>query len=486
MRTSKVGGSLALEARGAAGVFLAEALILPTGLMTAAYLTRGLGPAGYGLFTVAASLTASVAWTTSSLFARTTVKFVSEAEDWRSVCAELVRLNLTAGLVATVVFLFAARPLATLFGDRELAGYLGLFAIDLLIFVAAQTHRNILVGMGRFSERALVAAARSIARLALIVLLVGMWRSVTAAILGSIGASIVELAVCRWFVQPGLSLRGGRSIPELWVYAGPLFLFVLCMRLFDRLDLFALKALGGTAADAGLYGAAQNLSVTPNLVALALCPLLLSSLGRHARRGELATVRRIARDAVRLVLGSLPFAAMAAASAEEVVTFLFGATFAAAGPVLALLTFAAVAMLGVSVGTTILTAAGRPGLTLATGAPMLAIALLGHLALIPRFGAIAAAWVTTVVAICGALTATVAAGRAWGFQLPLGTGIRSLALCAFAYGSAASWPAPGLWVVWKLAVIALVIPFGFWALGEFGAEERDALRSLVRLYAPMA
>ena len=44
---------------GTVQVFLAESLILPSGLITAALLSRRLGPADYSLFTVAATL---VAW----------------------------------------------------------------------------------------------------------------------------------------------------------------------------------------------------------------------------------------------------------------------------------------------------------------------------------------------------------------------------------------------------------------------------------------
>lgn len=63
--------------------FLAEALVLPTGLITAGYLTRHLGPEGYGLFTLAATLIGWVTFSTTSLFSRTTIKFISEANDWR-------------------------------------------------------------------------------------------------------------------------------------------------------------------------------------------------------------------------------------------------------------------------------------------------------------------------------------------------------------------------------------------------------------------
>jgi len=41
---------------GTIRVFLAEALLLPTGLLTTAFLTRRLGPEGYGLFLLAAPL----------------------------------------------------------------------------------------------------------------------------------------------------------------------------------------------------------------------------------------------------------------------------------------------------------------------------------------------------------------------------------------------------------------------------------------------
>jgi hypothetical protein len=41
---------------GTIRVFLAEALFLPTGLLTTAFLTCRLGPEGYGLFLLAAPL----------------------------------------------------------------------------------------------------------------------------------------------------------------------------------------------------------------------------------------------------------------------------------------------------------------------------------------------------------------------------------------------------------------------------------------------
>ncbi len=57
---------------GTIRVFLAEALILPTGLLSAAFLTRSLGPRDYGLFTLAATIVVWTEWVATSAFSRAT------------------------------------------------------------------------------------------------------------------------------------------------------------------------------------------------------------------------------------------------------------------------------------------------------------------------------------------------------------------------------------------------------------------------------
>src|SRR6187549_291420 len=66
-------------------VFLSEALLLPTGLVTAAYLTRRLGSAEYGLLALTVTLVTWLEWTIASLFSRATIKLVGETADWKSV-----------------------------------------------------------------------------------------------------------------------------------------------------------------------------------------------------------------------------------------------------------------------------------------------------------------------------------------------------------------------------------------------------------------
>jgi hypothetical protein len=68
---------------------LADTLLLPTGLLTAVYLTRRLGATDYGLFALLLSV---VFWGEGILAAamnRATIKFIADLADWRQVGAAL-------------------------------------------------------------------------------------------------------------------------------------------------------------------------------------------------------------------------------------------------------------------------------------------------------------------------------------------------------------------------------------------------------------
>lgn len=469
---------------GTVRVFLAESLLIPTGLLTAAYLARRLGPEGYGLFTVAAALVAWIEWSLTALFARAAVKFVADAHDWRPIGSTILSVHLLVSVAAALLLLLAAPAVAALLGAPPLAGYLRVFAADIPVFCLAHAHRNILVGLGGFTERALAAAARWVSRLALVVLLVELGLSIHGAILGSIGASVVELAVARRYVRPGFSVRAALQARRLWGYAAPLVVSALALRVFDKLDLISLTALGGSAAQAGLYAAAQNLAILPGLFAGSFSPLVMSAVSRALRDGDAALARRLGRDALRSVFLLVPIAGAVAGSAPEIVSLVFGPPFAPAAGLLSLLIFAGAALVLISITTALLIAADRPGLTLALTGPLPLAALAGYLLLIPRWGPTGAAGATAASAAVAAAALVLAAHRTCRALPPAGTVLRSALLTTAAYAAGALWPAPGLPVLLKLALLTAVSLVGFWALGEFTKVELGTARSLLRQLSP--
>ena len=463
--------------RGGIRVLLAESLLIPSGLLTAAYLGRRLGPDGYGVFMVAAALVAWVEWGLTGLFARASVKFVAEAEDWRPIGSTIVSVHLALATAAAALLAASAGVIAQVVDMPALVLPLRLFALDIPLFCLAQAHRGILVGTGNFEARALAAAFRWVSRLLLVILFVEIGLSIQGAVLGSIGASLIEVVVCRRVVRPALSARAALGIRGLWSVVAPLLVSALAMRLFDRLDLVALTSLGGTAEQAGHYGAAQNLALLPGLVGTSFSPLLLATLTRAFRDGVPDTAQRLGSNAMRWVLLLCPIPALAAGASAGIVRLVFGAGFGPAAPLIGPLLFAAVAVVLIAVCTSILTAANRPGLAAAFTAPMPLVAGLGYLAIIPRYGTLGAAQVTLVTAVVAALALWVAVFRICRALPPPATVLRSALVSVTVYAAAGLWSASGAPVLAELALFVPAIVLALAALGEFTPEELAAWRA---------
>ena len=461
-------------------VFVAEALMVPSGLIVAAYLARHLEPDGYGLFVLALTITVWVEWSVVSLFARQTIKLVSEADDWRGVGAAAVRQSLFTSLLAGVALCVAAYPLAYLLDAPLLGAYLCLFALDIPLFALARTHRNILVGLEEVDERALVAAARWIVRPILIVLLVECGLSIAGAITGSVCATLAELLLLRRYVRPSFARPENIPARTVWRGAAPLALAAMSLRLFNRIDLIALKALGGTAVAAGIYGAAQQVALLPNLFGLSFAPLLMATLARLLRRDKLEEARETAGDAMRAVVLLLPLASLVAGAAPELAPLLFGEKFAAAAAPLAVLIFGALALLMVSVATSIFTAASLPSRAFQLTAPLVLSAAIAHFFVIPRFGMFGAAIVTTAVATSGALAAVLLVYQLWRVAPPRLTLLRAVLVSIAAYALAAYVPTAGWWVVLKLCSGAALCALALLSSGEFTKQEIALLSTLIR------
>lgn len=462
-------GRLMLD--GTLRIFLAEVLLLPTGILTAAFLTRRLAPEGYGLFTLALTFIVWVEGALAALFSRTTVKFVSETPDWQSVGTVVLRVHLLVSCGCAGILWLLAPLLATMLNEPLFAGYLRLAVLDLPLFSVAQVQRSILVGTGAFRPRALASAGRWIARLIVIVLLVEMGFSIQGALLGNACASLVELVIGRCYVRPSPFRSSQFPARLLWPYAFPLFFSAISLAIFTKLDLVLLKTLGGTAAQAGVYSAAQNFSLLLEIFGFSFSPLLLSTLSRLLSAGDAKSAEVIGRNALRVGVGLLPVAVLLAGAAAEIVQLAFGPQFLPAAPLSMILIFGSYALLLIAITTALLTAVGKPLATFWLTGPLVPLAIVGHLLLIPRLGPMGAVLVTTLVAGGGALASVLVVYHHWRILPPLGTVWRSLLVSLGTYLLAALWATSGVWIFVKLSLIGILGIFAFVFLGEFSQEE---------------
>jgi len=464
---------------GSIRVFLAEALIVPTGLATVVFLTRRLGPEDYGFFALSAAIVIWIEIAISSLFSRSTVQLVSQSREWSPVGSTVIRAQLAIGSVCTLLLWLFAHPMSRLFDAPQMALYIRLFALDIPFFTLAVAHRDIMTGVGRFGARARTTAMRWVGRLFLIVLLVELGLSVSGAILGSVGASGLELLLCRRYIRPSLWLPNSFPLRQLILYSLPLSFLAVSMQAYGKMDLILFKILGGTAEQAGMYSAAQNLSIVPGLVSASLSPVLQSSIGNLMKTGENDSAMQIVGYALRCVVWLLPFAAMTAGAASEIVTLIYGAQYSPASSILALLIFAALAWLIISTASAILIASGKPGWPFKIIGPTVPVAFLAYLLLIPRLGPMGAATVTAFFSVTSAVFFISAVCRIWKLASLAGTLLKSTGVSVLTLFLAMIWPTPGFFVLIKIAGISLLILCSLFLLREIGKVEIAFLGSLL-------
>ena len=269
-------------------------------------------------------------------------------------------------------------------------------------------------------------------------------------------------------MRPRLLGRVDVPVRQLFDYAVPLLLSALCLRVFDRIDVVLLKFFGRTAAEVGMYGAAQNLTLATGLFSLSFAPILLSTLAQAVRAGDVTHARQIARDSMKIGLLLLPLAAIVAASARDIVALLFGAQYPASTAVFQWLIFAGVTSVSISIFAAVLTGASRPLWTLYAVAPLPVVAIVAHTWAIPRYGPIGAAMVTTLCGCGGAILGAAAVYRLWKVTPPATSALRGVVLAAAGALAASSWPSPGVLVIVKLAVLGFGVLVLLLVSGEFG------------------
>jgi len=360
-----------------------------------------------------------------------------------------------------------------------MAPYLRILALSIPITALARGHQSALVGRGAFGRSTLPSFLYWLVRLTLVLALLQAGLAIWAGIWGWIIAAAVELLAFRLLVRPPLLQRSSFPVRTLLSYSAPLFLNSMVLRLLTHIDLLLVQARAGTAA-AGWYSAAQNLSLIPlGFLGAALATPLLSTLSHLQGRQELSA-RSLVAVAVRFLLCLAPFAALVAGAAPQIVQLMYGPTYLPTSPMLAWLISGALALTIVSVCGALLTAAGKPGWSLPLTAPLLPAAALAHWLLIPHYGAVSAAAVTSIAALAGALGCLAAVAHIWQVHLPLLTIERSAIIAIGAFGFARAWPLTGLALVLKLGLLAVMIALAFVSLGELSPGELRQVRELAR------
>lgn len=206
--------------------------------------------------------------------------------------------------------------------------------------------------------------------------------------------------------------------------------------LYGKVDQVIVYRIAGSAP-AGLYASAYRILDQAQLVPIAITTTLLPIMS-SAHATDVVKFRRVVQVTFEyLMIASLPAFAVSAAAGPQIMSFLFGKEFAHAGSALVPLMGAFVVIcFGYLLGQLVIVLESQKlQIYVALGALAVNVAL--NLALVPRFGFTAAAWITLATEIFVSLvTARFVLARI-GLRLEFGRVMRAAVCAAATVASAA-------------------------------------------------
>jgi O-antigen/teichoic acid export membrane protein len=465
--------------RGITQIFLAEALLVPTGFATAVFLARGLKPAGYGLFALITQFVFWVEYLLISGLENTTIKFVSGTEEKKAVINTVYILYFGIGSTVGLIIYTLSPHIAGLVKAPETSPLLKLLSVDIPLFSMAHAGRHILMGLSQFKKNAVMRSFYWISRLVFIVFFLSIGLGIEGAVIGLISASAIETILGLIFIRPALRNGVFTKLTKFLQFLAPLHLAVFYKRLLGQ-ELLVLRAFGSTAISTGFYGAAKNLSIAPILLSRSINPTLLPTLQLQMKRGNTEAARKRALTVIRAIFWFLPVTAILAGAADETICLIFGSDYAEAGPIFSLLVFAGMGLFMINNGIVIFTAWDKPQLSVSVTWLMVPLAVMGYFICIPHWNSLGAA-IATLFAISAGVTRTMfILYQKWRLYPPPLTVIRSLVCSALTITIARVWFTPGPLVIAKLTLLIIFSGLFLWKLGEFSSRERFFIQQFIK------
>ncbi len=322
---------------GAAWLVLWRAATRSLGLISTLVLARLLMPADFGLLAMATTFSYGIEGL-SQLGLQDAL--VRRREEGFSLHPTAFTLQLGRGLLTALVIAAMAPAVASWFGEPRL--------IAVLILLAGVTALNGCenVGIAEFRrtmqfdmEVKLMSAARLGGFLATIGCAV-VWRSYTALLAGMLMTSVIRVAMSYWMhpFRPSIQLLHWRELAgfSAWTWAAATASLV-----WDRCDPFVLGPLFGPAK-LGLYLLAMEIAQLPITEIISPAADALFSAFSRARRDGESSLHHAPEVAGVILLGVAPAVLTVSAASGPIVEVILGGRWAAAWPVVAVLSWSCV------------------------------------------------------------------------------------------------------------------------------------------------
>jgi stage V sporulation protein B len=476
-----------LAGRGTIYITAAKVWFILSGLGLHFALPRLMTAEEFGLYQVVIGVVSIINAVIITGTYQTVSKYISQQPDradsvkWKSLRLQ----TLVGGGIAAGFFLLA--PLtARYLNDERLTGWLRIASLITLSYSFYAVFTGYFNGQKKFLAQSSLDMTYSTLKLGFILLLVWLGYGVAGGVGGFALAAATILAISAVAARSG-ARRGEVRASDLLRFQSYLLLFTLTLNLLQKVDLILIKSLSSPDAttaseNAAFYGAAINLAnITYQIiisVTFVIFPLISEATFANDREKTRAYISNTMRYTLMIMA---PAAALFSANASEALRVVYPEAYQAGGAALGVVAFGMMFFGALHVTTTMISASGRPVVSLAIGALTLTTSVALNALLIPRMGIAGAALGTTAAMAAGAAVGGVYLFAKFGALMPLKSAVRITLCAAIVYGATLIFvTASRVLIVIQLAA-GVVLYFILLVLtGELGRDDLVAVKKVVK------
>jgi stage V sporulation protein B len=418
---------------------------------------------------------------------QTVSKYISQDESRAdSVKAKALKLQVAVGGTLALGFFLLAPVIAGYLNDARLTNYLRLAALITLSYSFYSVFTGYFNGQKKFLTQAALDATYSTLKLVSIVLLVWAGFGVAGGVTGFALAAMGVLGLSAIIAGKGRRTGEVRA-KDLFAFQFYLLAFTLVLNLLQKVDLILVKALSSPDADvasanAGFYGAAINVANITYQVIISVTFVIFPLVSQATFANDRKLTQTYIANTLRYTLMIMALlATLFSANAASVLHVIYPDPYQASSGALGWVAFGMLAFGLLYVLTTIISASGRPTVSLIIGVVTLAASAALNALLIPRAGLTGAGLATTLAMFIGAGIGIVYLLTRFGALIPPLSLARIAACSAIIYAlSLAYTPASKSLIVVKLAALCLLYVIALMASREIGGDELRLVQRVVK------
>ena len=476
-----------LAGRGTIFITAAKVWFIVTGYGIYFALPRLLSVEQWGLYVVVIGAVSVINAVIVTGTYQTVSKYVSQEEEKAdSVKAAALKLQLLVGGGASLGFFLLAGVIAGYLNDQRLTPYLRLASLITLSYSFYSVFTGYFNGRRKFLAQAGLDAGYSTFKVLFIVLFVWLGYGVAGAVAGFALAAASVLLLSAIVAGKG-SRRGAVKQSDLFRFQAYLLVSTLVINLLQRADLFLIKARSApdaatASANAGYYAAATALAGVTYQIIISVTFVIFPLISQATFAGDRAKTRMYISSTLRYTLMIMALvASLLSANAAEVLHVVYKDEYQVGATALSVVAYGMLLFGLLYVLTTIISASGRPKVSLLIGSFTLLASGVFNFALIPAYGLTGAAVGTTGAMLLGALVSGGYVGRTLGAFLPMASAVRITA-CALGVFALSRLVVPGsrLLIVLQLVGIAGVYIAALIVTGELSRDDLKAAKRVVR------